>query len=119
MKRHRFCSLFSLLIAFSVLRAEVFDRKPSATNPSDHAFPALGATAQRKVNVEWNRFYDSDGLSAILAQLHQAFPELTRLYSVGQSIEGRELWCLEVTAHDQGVTERKPAMYIDGNIHSN
>jgi hypothetical protein len=75
--------------------------------------------AQRKVAVEWNRFYDSTGLYAILARLHEQFPELTRLYSVGQSAQGRELWCLEITSPQGEDARRKPAMYIDGNIHGN
>ncbi len=88
-------------------------------NPADFAYPALGATAKRQVEVAWNRFYDCDGLEGILARLHQAFPELTKLYSIGQSTEGRPLWCLEVTARSVGTPDRKAGMYIDGNIHGN
>lgn len=99
--------------------AASFDRQPVASDPAAHAFPAVGAPGQRKVTVEWNRFYDTTGLGAILARLHDAFPQLTRLYSIGRSVEGRELWCLEVTALNQGDPQRKPGMYIDGNIHGN
>lgn len=95
------------------------DRKPKDANPDDHAFPALGVTAKRKVPVAWNQFYDYTGLSAILARLHRAFPDLTQIYSIGKSVEGRDLWCLEVTARKVGDPKRKPAMYIDGNIHGN
>src|SRR5688572_9784674 len=83
------------------------------------AFPALGMVAERKVDVAWNRFYDTAGLADILKKLHEAFPKLTTLYSVGQSVEGRELWCLEVSAKEVGDPKRKPGMYIDGNIHGN
>jgi len=93
--------------------------QPPAWDPADHAFATLGAPAERKVEVAWNRFYDHAGLGAILARLHGAFPELTRLYSIGKSTEGRDLWCLEVTARRVGNPERKSAMYIDGNIHGN
>jgi hypothetical protein len=99
--------------------AAISDRQPKPGNPADHAFPAVGSAAQRKVVVEWNRFYDHAGLGAILANLHQAFPDLTKLYSIGKSYEGRDLWCLEVTARKVGDAERKPGMYIDGNIHGN
>ena len=83
------------------------------------AFPALGMVAERQVDVAWNRFYDTAGLADILKKLHEAFPKLTALYSVGQSVEGRELWCFEVTAKEVGDSKRKPGMYIDGNIHGN
>jgi hypothetical protein len=94
---------------------------PAADQKKDerHVFPALGIVAERQVDVAWNRFYDHAGLSEILKKIHQAFPTLTRLYSVGQSVEGRELWCLEVTAKENGDAKRKPGMYIDGNIHGN
>src|SRR5207247_1894351 len=53
------------------------------------------------------------------ARLNEAFPELTKLYSVGKSYEGRDLWCLEITSQNGGDPKRKPGMYIDGNIHGN
>ncbi len=93
--------------------------QPKATDPADGALPALGASYPRKVEVVWNRFYDHAGLGSILARLHEAFPDLTELYSIGKSTEGRDLWCLEVTARKVGDPKRKPGMYIDGNIHGN
>jgi len=85
----------------------------------DHAYRALGAPVRRKVDVAWNRFYDHAGMYAILQQLSEAYPELTSLYSIGRSYEGRDLWCIEVTNRRKGDPSRKPAMYIDGNIHGN
>lgn len=96
--------------------------EPASSTPRDPgslSFPALGSPAARKVRVEWNRFYDNEGLHAILAQLHEAFPELTQLYSIGKSFQNRDLWCLEVTAPQGGKASQKPGMYIDGNIHGN
>jgi Zinc carboxypeptidase len=113
-------ALIALLAGFptATRAAEMSNRKPKADDPADHAFPALGSSAQRKVVVEWNRFYDHAGLGSILARIHDAFPKLTKLYSVGKSVEGRDLWCLELTS-DKGDAKRKPGMYIDGNIHGN
>jgi hypothetical protein len=93
--------------------------KPNSPAPTQHIFPALGAVAERRVQVEWNRFHDHAGLSAIEAKLHEAFPDLTKLYSIGKSVQGRDLWCLEITSPKGGDPKRKPAMYIDGNIHGN
>ncbi len=93
--------------------------EPKAIDPAEGALPALGASYPRKVEVAWNRFYDHAGLGSILVRLHQAFPDLTELYSIGKSTEGRDLWCLEVTARKIGDPKRKPGMYIDGNIHGN
>lgn len=102
-----------------LLRAAVTDIQPPADDPAAHSYPALGVGAERKVEVAWNRFYDTQGLASILARLHAAFPDRTRLYSIGKSVGGRDLWCLEVTAPGTTNAPRKPAMYIDGNIHGN
>src|SRR5260221_9482128 len=71
---------------------QVSDRTPTPSNPAAHAFPALGMLAERKVDVAWDRYYDHAGLASILEKIHRAFPDLTKLYSVGKSVEGRDLW---------------------------
>ena len=108
-----------LLPLASISLAQVTEHKPGATDPAEHTFPAVGASAEQKVPVAWNRYYDHAGLGAILARLHKVFPELTRLSSIGKSSQGRDIWCLEVTARNVGDPNRKPGMYIDGNIHGN
>jgi hypothetical protein len=117
MSKIRVCVVASIL-ACSLL-AVVSGGQPKALDPADCALPALGAPYTRKVEVVWNRFYDHAGLGSILTRLHEAFPDLTTLYSIGKSTEGRDLWCLEVTAHHVGDPKRKPGMYVDGNIHGN
>lgn len=84
-----------------------------------HLFQALGAPAERKVDISWNRFHDHAGVTDVLNRIHKAFPHLTRLYSIGESYEGREIWCLEVTNRKIGSPDTKAGMYIDGNIHGN
>jgi hypothetical protein len=117
-------SVFSQRILFLALWLAscggVFGQGPTSNDdPTLHSFPALGSFSNRLVAVEWNRFYDTEGLHAILARLHEAFPRLTKLYSLGQSVEGRDLWCLEITNPDQGNTRRKPGMLLVANIHGN
>lgn len=117
--RKNLCLFLGVLVGLTHAFCAEPKAQPAPGEPAAHAFPALGAPADRKVNVAWNRFYDTEGLATILANLHKAFPDLTRLYSIGQSVQGRELWCLEVTAFKKGDPARKPGMYIDGNIHGN
>jgi len=108
-----------LLTCLGPALAQVSNVKPRADDPSAHAFPALGSSYERKVEVAWNQYYDCAGLGSILARLNKAFPRLTKLYSIGKSHQGRDLWCLEVTAPGKTRAGRKPGMYIDGNIHGN
>lgn len=91
----------------------------AALDLSASTYPALGATSPAKVEVAWNRYYDAAGLAAILKALNDGFPGLTKLYSIGKSFEGREIWCLELTSEKGGPAGEKPGMFIDGNIHGN
>jgi len=111
------CVVVSILSCW--LSSAASGSQPRTPDLADCALPALGAPHLRQVEVAWNRYYDHAGLGSILARLHGAFPDLTALYSIGKSTEGRDLWCLEVTARRVGDPKRKPAMYIDGNIHGN
>jgi hypothetical protein len=111
--------LSCLLLSAGVRAESPAAEQPDAPVPTSHAYPALGISAERKVDVAWNRFHSHEGLSDVLARLHEAFPNLTKLYSIGKSTEGRDIWCLEVTARGVGNPDRKPGMYVDGNIHGN
>lgn len=88
-------------------------------NLVSNTFPALGAPTNRRVEISWNQYYDSEGLAKILRKLHETFPDMTRLYSIGRSHQGKEIWCLELTSAKGGPRDRKPGMYIDANIHGN
>lgn len=114
-----FVSLYLVLTLIVTAKAKKANRKPKASDPAAHSFPALGALDERKVEVAWNRFYDHAGMGDILTRLHKAFPDFTRLYSIGKSVQGRDIWCIEVTSRNVGDPDRKPGMYIDGNIHGN
>ena len=73
----------------SSLLRRISNAKPKADDPAAHAFPALGSSYERKVEVAWNQYYDCAGLGSILARLNKAFvdalgsPEVrTRLASL-------------------------------------
>lgn len=80
---------------------------------------AVGAPANPKVVIPWDRYYDYEAIGEIGRRLQRAHPDRCRLSSIGKSTEGRELWLITVTDFRVGDADRKPAMFIDGNIHSN
>jgi hypothetical protein len=69
-------------------------------------------------SVDWNRFYTAGETNQILAELHALFPELTELYSVGESYHGQPLMVMEITNEATGRAGEKPALYVDGGIHA-
>ena len=46
------------------------------------------------------------------------YPDLVDLYSVGKSLEGREIWQITITNKKTGKHTDKPALFIEGGRHS-
>jgi len=118
----------ALAVAFTVLAAlplgaqQVRTAPPPARAtqaPVAGALAALGSPPNPKVAVAWDRFYDHAGLHEIARRLATAHPQFIKLGTIGKSTQGREMFLLTVTNHSVGNADRKPAMWIDGNIHAN
>jgi hypothetical protein len=69
-------------------------------------------------SVDWNRFYTAAETNQILREFHALFPDLTELYSIGESYRGQPLMVMEITNEATGRAEDKPALYVDGGIHA-
>lgn len=69
-------------------------------------------------NVKFNRFYRHAELTRILKAYEKEYPKLIRLESIGKSHEGRDVWLVTATNFKSGGDAEKPAMWVDGNIHS-
>ncbi len=108
MKRTILVTLSSLLVTVSL-----FSQTP------EQLFKAAGSPVNPKVAVSWNRYNDHAAITEICKKIAAAYPNLARLESIGKSFKGRDIWCLTVTDFKKGDPDKKPGMYIDGNIHSN
>src|SRR4051812_36228793 len=104
------------IILFVIL---LFCRMDLPAQTSDQIYKAAGTPVNPKVVISWNKYYDHAGIGDILKKIAAAYPKLARLESIGKSYEGRDMWCIEITDYSKGDPSKKPAMYIDGNIHSN
>ncbi len=80
---------------------------------------ASGSPANPKVHMSWNRYNDYAAISGICKKLAQAYPDLVKVESMGKSFLGKEMWVMTISDFKKGDPSKKPAMYIDGNIHSN
>lgn len=85
----------------------------------DQIMKASGSPANPKVPVSWNRYNDYAAITEICKKLANAYPDLVKLESMGKSYLGKEMWVMTISDFKKGDPSKKPAMYIDGNIHSN
>ena len=67
----------------------------------------------------FDRYLSYTEVTAHVQDLARRRPDLVRLKSMGKSIEGRDLWVLEITNLTTGKAEEKPAVYLQGGIHGN
>jgi len=68
--------------------------------------------------VQFDVFYRYEDLTHILQAYAQEYPHLVRVESIGSSFEGRDIPLVTVTNFETGEDKNKPALWVDGNIHS-
>jgi len=66
----------------------------------------------------WAKYHSTQEAYALLESWAAIFPDLTNLYTIGQTLKGTPLKILEITNKQTGMALEKPGYYYDGNIHS-
>ncbi|MFI3322818.1 MAG: M14 family metallopeptidase [Rikenellaceae bacterium] len=87
--------------------------------PVDEFFAAAGTPANPKVEASWNFYRNLNQIETLCKDIAKAYPELAKMESIGKSYEGNEMWALTITDYKTGEPDKKPAMMIFANIHSN
>lgn len=111
--------IFTKIILFAFILAGLLIPADASAQLTDGVFPAVGTPGNPKVDATWNHYYDYQGITELTREIADAHPDLVQRTSIGKSYEGRDMWMLTITNFKNGDAGRKPAMYIDGNIHSN
>lgn len=68
--------------------------------------------------MNFGEYFLYDELTAHLHGMRDTYPQLATLESIGNSWQGRDIWCMTLTNPDTGSPDSKPAFYIDGHIHA-
>jgi hypothetical protein len=80
---------------------------------------AAQPTLPGKIDIAWNRYYDTAELHAEMRRIADAYPDLVTVKSLGKSLQGRDMLMAVVNSPRTGPDGSKPAMWIDGNVHGN
>jgi len=67
---------------------------------------------------DWTRLHTTAAAYDLLNGWAVAYPNLTKVYSIGQTLKGTSLTVIEIANKQTGAAEDKPAYYYDGNIHA-
>jgi len=65
------------------------------------------------------KHHDYVAMEKYLKELNVNYPNITRLYSIGSSVQGRELYVMEVTKNPGRHSSEKPEVKYIGNMHGN
>ena len=65
------------------------------------------------LNPIWQQYHTAAGTNELLNAWNKTYPNLTKLYSIGQTLKGTPLMVLEITNQQTGAAEDKPAYYYD------
>ncbi|MEQ8364666.1 MAG: M14 family metallopeptidase [Cyclobacteriaceae bacterium] len=76
------------------------------------------AQSEDPKNPNWKKYHTTVDAYALLKSWSTAYPNLTNLYTIGETLKGTPLMVLEITNKKTGSPDNKPAYYYDGNIHA-
>ncbi len=96
------------------------DQEPTQEQrPPLPGFPGLAVGHRPRVEIPWNRFYDSTEIYAHFDRLMDEWPNLLSYEVIGNSTQGRELRVYTLNDPASGAHDTKPAMWVDANVHGN
>ncbi|XP_076332495.1 carboxypeptidase D-like isoform X1 [Tachypleus tridentatus] len=71
---------------------------------------------QQRIQVDY-RYHRYNDMTTLLMKMTQIFPKMAKLYSIGRSIEGRELWVILLSSTPNERPLLKPNVKYIANMH--
>ncbi len=74
-------------------------------------------SAPPDLTIDWTKYHNHADVTRLLKDFAEQYKDICKVYSIGKSFQGKDIWCMEITNYKTGAPETKPGMYIDGNTH--
>ncbi|KAM9358701.1 carboxypeptidase D [Symphorus nematophorus] len=75
------------------------------------------STSTEETGETYSKYYNYADLTSRLQSLAQKYPHIANLSSIGQSVEGRQLWVMRITRDPNTDSPGKPKFKYVGNMH--
>ena len=117
-------TLMAVLAAGSMLAAQTPKRTYSVEGgrrDGVSSFPRVDYPQVKPLKdgeVDFQHFHTYEETTVLLKKWAAAYPDLVDLYSVGHSLEGRDIWQITITNWKKGKHTDKPAFFIEGGRHA-
>eukprot|EP00057_Strongylocentrotus_purpuratus_P011065 XP_011665539.1 PREDICTED: carboxypeptidase D isoform X2 [Strongylocentrotus purpuratus] len=103
-----FCSAFSALHPLNRI-AELWGKEAARVGPR----------TRRSAAIDTKYYHSYDDLTHLLRLYSNEYPSITNLSSIGQSVQGKELWVMQITDKPGVVENEEPMFKYVGNMHGN
>jgi len=92
----------------------------TTTGQAHNQYQQHESTAQRAPATIEFAYHNYDSMTNLLQNISNNFPDLVRLYSIGKSVQGRQLWVVLVTKDPHNDDQLlKPNVKYVANMHGN
>ncbi|MFI3284098.1 MAG: M14 family metallopeptidase [Erysipelotrichaceae bacterium] len=71
-----------------------------------------------KHTYTYDCYYNYQQISDVLTKYQTQFPNFAKLSSLAVTLQGRNIWLMEITDLTTGDFNEKPAIFVEGNIHA-
>lgn len=104
-------------VAGSVVTAYVDDEQFADFEIAGFEIRPIPNEARRAWDAgEREAYHDYDALTTELQTIHADYPDITELFSIGQSVQGRELWMMKVSDNPE-LDEAEPEFLYSATMH--
>jgi hypothetical protein len=111
-------ALFTCFILLSVLFSGCINEEQNSEKSKEASLPEVKLD-QPSILPDWNdgEYHDYYGTMELLNDFNGKYPYLTNVFSIGESVLGRDIWCIRIT--NENNNQAKLSCLIDGCIHGN